>query len=230
METEKSPVTTKIRNFLLTAKFVIPMGVVVLLTSGYMWQARTTIEGEGPGSLCYHAHFTGHVNSHGRLYDDNGEFVKEVKLRESRGRDFNVNFIRHYHKSNPLGACEHRTLNAQGWSVHYNLSNGRGHRVLGLGFVFYAYDTPTTVWPRESGVYLLVQHTESQRFPVYVAYTEDLRQGLQKPDGHTMAECFREHGVTHIHALRDEPDLNGDEVVRGFIRLHDPPCNDPGAL
>ena len=170
----------------------------------------------GDSTHCQHAHWSKHTPSV-QPYDLYGRLRSDRVVQHHWSGPLNATFLRHNHGRRPIGSCAFAIPNRQGWELGFT----------SLGFAFFEYE-PSGRWPDKPGNYLMVRHTDEQRYPIYAGYTEDLRESLREPDEHERAACFKEQGVTHIHArlLKVDRAEFGMKVADGFIQDYEPPCND----
>lgn len=201
---------------LLSPKYIVvtvALALLLVVVPYYMWQARTTKDGSG-GAPCFHAHLGPHLLRPGPRYDQVGKLVAIVESgRQPRG-NADLTLLRHYHPSTQLGYCAGHTWESHAWRY------GGGQ----LGFEVREYK-PTDRWPDEFGSYVFVKHTHEQLFPIYVGYTDNLKESLSNPHDHEKIDCINEHGATHIHA-RLGNSLYASEWMTYMIRGFHPPCNE----
>ena len=191
-------------------KYAIYAGAAVLIISGYIWQARTTIEyrENAHRNLCWHAHLNGHQRTHPPYYDTDG---KRLPTYSPVDVGFEFVFIRHYHRS-PLVSCEIRPGQRWGTSEESISFEVRENE-------------PSDDWPERPGMYVFVKHTDEQRYPIYVSHANNLKETLRNPSNHEKWSCLTEEGpATHIHARLTDGRVSDD--VAFLVDTFNPPCNE----
>ena len=191
------------RNGCLTTAVLL----VLVVIGAYMLQARTTKDGYD----CWHAHFDAHVRKVGPRYDLYGKLAYIVEPSDYRGDGDMLTFLRHHHRQSVLGYCADYDHDRQPWTEDR------------IGFEVHIYE-PSDRWPDAPGSYIFVKHTDEQLFPIYVGYTDSLKETLRTPHDYEKADCIDENGATHIHARLADRDW-GKDIETDMVRTFRPPCN-----